>query len=191
MSQHPGEDGRVNEYPGAGGGPVSQHPAEASTESVAPAPTEPATDGVTVDAPPPADSPLWRTVAKATPFIQAWKAIAVIAGYLVWQSLDDLQRVINASDAPILTIALWAVAIMAAIGIISLIYSWFAWKNMRYAVARLAVAQGADYLAVAVLSEAVKLREALAYNPLAKASPRIPRVASVSISSTSLILEVA
>lgn len=139
MSQHPGEDGRVNEYPGAGGGPVSQHPAEASTESVAPAPTEPATDGVTVDAPPPADSPLWRTVAKATPFIQAWKAIAVIAGYLVWQSLDDLQRVINASDAPILTIALWAVAIMAAIGIISLIYSWFAWKNMRYAVGRDAV----------------------------------------------------
>ena len=101
--------------------------------------SHPPADGAAIDPPPEDGSPLWRPVSKATPFIQAWKAIAVIAGFILYQGLDDMGRVLRESRAPIVTIGLWALGIIAVIGVVTLIYSWFAWRNMRYAVGRDAV----------------------------------------------------
>lgn len=89
---------------------------------------------------PPEGSADWRRVHPATPAINAWKVLSVLLAVLVVNSLDSLIELFQALDSfPILAVVLAiAGAVLLVIGV-ALLYSWLAWRRMRYAVGQDAV----------------------------------------------------
>lgn len=83
---------------------------------------------------PAVDSAEWRHVHKITPVIEAWRILAVILVIAVANGAQGLAEVFEAGGV-ILTIALAVIAGALILTVaVSFLYSWFAWKKMRYAV---------------------------------------------------------
>ncbi|WP_218975237.1 PH domain-containing protein [Miniimonas arenae] len=77
----------------------------------------------------------WRRVHRVTPLLTAWKMAAALVAIALFQSFDDLARI----PLPVLAvIGLVAGVILLAI-LVSLGYSYLAWRRMEYAITSEAV----------------------------------------------------
>lgn len=99
-----------------------------------PGPEGPALGNAPVAAPSD-DSVRWRRVHKITPFINAWQAITVLFVILFFNQMDTVLEVAQAFDGPtVLMVVLVVIAAILVAVVIALVYSWLAWKRIRYAV---------------------------------------------------------
>lgn len=89
---------------------------------------------------PPEDSTVWRQVHRATPLINAWKTVGVLVALVAFNMLDELGPLLElAEDFPVLQVILAVLGALALVLVVAFVYSWAAWKRMRYAVGEDAV----------------------------------------------------
>lgn len=76
------------------------------------------------------EEPQWRRAHRVTPFLTAWKVAAAIIAIALFQVLDDLLR------APLPVVALVGIVLgfVVLAALISLGYSYLAWRRLSYAV---------------------------------------------------------
>ncbi|MDO5494646.1 MAG: PH domain-containing protein, partial [bacterium] len=77
-------------------------------------------------------SALWRRVHKATPVIKSWQVIAALMAAIAFYAFDDILR--NFGRLPALWIVGAVLGILVVALLISLVYSYFAWKRTAYAI---------------------------------------------------------
>ena len=114
---------------------MSRREPEPGEPATAPGAAGPNGAAESVDSPGPAmptgaDEPRWRRVHRITPLLTAWKFAAALFAIVLFQVADDLAR----APLPGLTLV-GLVAAGIAVGIlISLAYSYVAWRRLSYAI---------------------------------------------------------
>ena len=84
---------------------------------------------------PPDDSDQWRKVHWSTPLVNAWQALAAVIVIVLFNSADWVGDVAEAIELPpAALIALIVAGAVLVFSAIALVYSYFAWRRIRYAV---------------------------------------------------------
>lgn len=83
-------------------------------------------------APPPASSaePVWRRVHRVTPLLTAWRVAAALVAVVLFQIFDDLVR----TTLPGLVLVGIIGGVILVAGLVSLAYSYLAWRRLSYAI---------------------------------------------------------
>lgn len=106
------------------------------TEPTAPAPPASAPGPVppgmvpAPTAPAPEREREWRRVHRVTPLLNAWKVAAALVAIALFQSFDDLSHI----PLPGLAVVGLVAGGVALAALISLVYTYFAWRRMTYAI---------------------------------------------------------
>ncbi|SNU01947.1 putative membrane protein [Ruaniaceae bacterium KH17] len=84
---------------------------------------------------PPDDSEQWRKVHWLTPLVSAWQVLTALVLIVLYNSADVIGDIASAIEMPPIAIVVLAVAgAVLAVLLIALLYSYVAWKRIRYAV---------------------------------------------------------
>ncbi|MDN5558255.1 MAG: PH domain-containing protein [Ruaniaceae bacterium] len=84
---------------------------------------------------PPDDSDQWRKVHWSTPLVNAWQALAAVIVIVLFNSADWVGDVAEAFELPpVAIIALIVAGAVLLFSAVALVYSYFAWRRIRYAV---------------------------------------------------------
>ncbi|MFC7407065.1 PH domain-containing protein [Georgenia alba] len=86
---------------------------------------------------PPAAHPVWRSVHKVTPILNAWKVVVAVVAALIWQLGDNLRQfseLWGAIESYRTTALLVALGVVVVVGAIAAVYSALAWRRMKFAV---------------------------------------------------------
>lgn len=81
-------------------------------------------------APPNPDGADWRRVHRVTPLLNAWKVAVAIVAIVIFQGFDDLAG----ADVPLLLVVGIVAGVVVVASLVSLAYSYLAWRRMTYTV---------------------------------------------------------
>ncbi|GAA4418572.1 PH domain-containing protein [Georgenia halophila] len=87
--------------------------------------------------PPDPAQPVWRSVHKITPILNAWKVVVAVVVATVWQLGDELQNIPEVwerFERYRTTALLIILGIVLVVAVVAGIYSWLAWRRMKFAV---------------------------------------------------------
>lgn len=88
-----------------------------------------------VDAGVPADQ--WRRLHPVSPALNAWKALAALVAFLVYQNsqvIADLYSLGVAESIGLVTVVIIGAASLLVVVIVIVLFSWLAWRNTTYAL---------------------------------------------------------